>query len=184
MSGYIPYEEEWCCRRVFGGRAFLLEFVKVPGDMPAALGGSLERVDACLLVYDVGERGSFEEMEDVYEKVIAASGGEGGHVPVGVVAAKADTPRGKWRVEAEEGRRFAGRVGGVFAACSAKGGEGVEDAVELPVMVAVEGKIELLREREERHRERMEIYWERGRKGEGTATVMETVRRWRPFGKR
>lgn len=157
MSGYIPYEEDWCCRRVFSGKAFLLEFVEVPGDMPAALAGSLKGVDACLLVYDVGERASFAEMRDVYETVVAASGGRDVCVPVGVVAAKSDTRGGKWLVGAQEGRQFAGRVGGVFAACSAKEGEGVEDAVELPVMVAVEGKMELLREREERYWARMKM---------------------------
>jgi len=187
VTGYDPSGEDWSCQRTFNETPYLLEFVEVPGTWAleelSALKASLKRVDALLFVYDIGDPKSFEKMKDIYENVVATLG-EGVHVPVGVVAAKSDMMRKeKWQVEAEEGREFASRLGGVFAVCSAKEGEGVEDAVERPVTVAVEGKMKLLREREERHQERMEMCQERGRKSENTATVMEKVRRWLPFGK-
>lgn len=125
----------------------------------------LQRADALLFAYDVGDWASFETMKAVCEKVLASAGagegaGEGGgaDVPVAIVATKADTPAGAWQVEAGEGREFAGRVGGVFGVCSAKEGEGVVDAVEGCVMGVVEGKVRLVREREERFRERVETY--------------------------
>lgn len=71
----------------------------------------------------------------------------------------------------------------MFAVCSAKEGEGVKDAVERPVTVAVKGKMKLLRKREKRHQKRMKMCQKRGQKSENTATVMEKVRQWLPFGK-
>ena len=187
MTGYIPFEEEWSCRRIFDETPYLLEFIELPGnwageEMPR-LNESLKQADAVLCVYDVGDQKSFEQVKDIYEAVLASLG-EDVRVPVGVVAAKSDTPTGKWQVEAEEGREFARRVGGAFAACSAKEGEGVEDAVEGPVTLAVEGKMLLSREREERYRERVKMYEERGRKSEDTATLVGRVGRRLPFGRR
>ncbi len=150
--------------------------------MPA-LQELLKRADALLFVYDVGDQGSFENIKDVYEKLSAAPG-QGVHVPVGIVAAKSDTPKDKWQVKSGEGKDFASSIGGVFATCSAQEGEGVEDAVEGPVMVAVEGRMTMLREREERHQERMRTYQERAVKSGSKATVMEKVGRWLPIGKR
>lgn len=128
----------------------------------------LQRADALLFAYDVGDRASFKTMKAVCEKVLASVGegeGEGVEVPVGIVATKADTPAGKWQVGAGDGREFAGRVGGVFGACSAKEGRGVVELVEGTVMAVVEGKVRLVREREERFRGRVEMY--RGRAGGG-----------------
>jgi len=140
----------------------------------------LQRADALLFAYDVGDRGSFETMKAVCAKVLASAGagaGEGADVAVGIVATKADTPAGKWQVEAGEGREFAGRVGGVFGACSAKEGGGVVDAVEGPVMVFVEGKVRLVGEREERFRGRVEMYRERAGGGGKAALVVGMVGR-------
>lgn len=161
VTGYNPFEDDCSCQRIFSETPFLLEFIEVPEswalkEMPA-LKELLKRVDTLLFVYDVGDRESFEKMENIYKKVSAALG-EGVNVPIGIVAAKSDTPKEKWQVKAEEESELASRLGGVFATCSAKEGEGVEHAVEKLVKVAVEGKINLLRERQERHRERMKVY--------------------------
>jgi len=172
---------------VFNETPYILEFLEmlaswVLEEMPALMNW-LKGVDVLLFAYDVGDRGSFVKMKDIYQKVLAILDGVV-NVPVCIVATKSDTPKEKWQVEAEEGREFASRLGGVFVACSAKDGDGVEDAVERPVTVFVERRMELLRQREERHQERMRRYQERARKSEPTATVMEKVRRWLPFGKR
>lgn len=149
----------------------------------SALKKGLKQSDVLLFAYDVGDRESFEKMKEIYEKVLAAAG-EGLNVPVGIVATKSDTSKEEWQVEAEEGREFASRIGGVFAACSAKEGEGVQDAVEGPVLVLVEGKRKLLKEREERDQGRNKSRQERAERDRNTGTVMDKVRRWLHFGKR
>lgn len=172
---------------MFNEKPYILEFLDMLASWvlegKPALMNYLKEVDVLLIAYDVGDRGSFVKMKDIYQKVLATLD-EGVDVPVCIVAAKSDTPKEKWQVEAEEGREFASRLGGVFVACSAKDGDGVEDAVERPVTVVVERRMKLLRQREERHQERTRMYQEAARKSEPTATVMGKVRRWLHCGKR
>lgn len=81
-----------------------------------------------------------EQMKSIYSKFLATLT-ESVNVLVGVEAAKSNTPKGKWQVEAGEGRELARRLEGVFAVSSAEGTESVEDAVQRLVMAAEEGTV-------------------------------------------
>lgn len=92
--------------------------------------------DACLLVYDVGDRAGFEGLARVYDGggggVGAAlrGGAESTQKPVMVVAAKVDLEADAWAVGAGEGRGFAERIGAGFVETSSVLGRGLDGMVE------------------------------------------------------
>lgn len=105
--------------------------------------GNLRHVEACVLMYDVGSRESFQEMQRHYEEFVRERSLPrrgafctllcspscpprptpfAGHVYV--VAHKIDREAGEWTVEMTEGEVFARSLGAEFFAASSKTGEG------------------------------------------------------------
>lgn len=106
----------------------------------------IHELDAFMLVYDVGQKRSFEPLTHIYEKIMkdietAAS------LPAVVVAAKTDIPRESWQVSAEEGRELAERLGIQFRECSAKEGVGVNEIMEQLVEASMEIRRKQLQEK-------------------------------------
>jgi GTPase SAR1 family protein len=79
-------------------------------------------VDACIFVYDVGNKASFEDVKSHHEH----------HLPhphldkvLGfVIANKIDLNQDEWEVTKQEGETFCQSIGAIYIQMSAKTGEG------------------------------------------------------------
>lgn len=101
-----------------------------PSTGPDSLGQVVRDSNACLFVYDMSNRPSFETLSKFHEAVQAelstlqptspSADTDCKRKPILVVANKIDLPPANWAIAKSEGRDFAARIGATYLETSAK----------------------------------------------------------------
>ncbi|ORY67002.1 P-loop containing nucleoside triphosphate hydrolase protein [Pseudomassariella vexata] len=86
---------------------------------------------ACLLVYEVIRRETFERLDSLYDQIVAEEGTS--RIPFFVVAQRTDRSRRYWNVTLLEADQFSEDIGAVFLSLSAKTGEGAGEDVLIDI---------------------------------------------------
>lgn len=97
--------------------------------------------DACIFVYSVSRRSSFETLRKAHDS-ISEKRGDGAWPRIFIAANKTDLLDEKWEVSMEEGREFSREVGAEFRCFSALEGIGCseENAVEIVTCIVKHAK--------------------------------------------
>jgi GTPase SAR1 family protein len=130
----------------------LFEFVELDGVDGLYCGldvcpKGFQGLDSLVLVYDVGDRSSFTALVEIYKKALELSGKTA--VPVALIANKVDMFLDRSReVSDDEGREFAEAIGGIYAQCSAREGDGVREVIHQLMKTVVNDRLRFLEEKD------------------------------------
>jgi hypothetical protein len=118
---------------------------------------TMDGIDALVLVYDVGDRASFDNMADVHRKLVEQSGVVGG-VPVTLLGNVKDSSESVRRVVTQdEGRALAKQLQATFAECSVEDETAVRHLMWQCAREPAEARIFVFLEREEARINRLEV---------------------------
>jgi hypothetical protein len=148
---YDPIDLNRHSVEIFSHHQCLFEFVELDGLDGLYSGGNacpkgFEGLDALILVYDVGDRTTFSALPEIYKKGLELSGKA--RISVAVIANKFDMFQESREVSEDEGIEFAEAIGGLYAQCSAREGDGVRELIQRLMRQIVGERVRLLDEKD------------------------------------